>query len=214
MTTAEGPDRAQRLAAWLDGLGLTDHLAAAGLPGFVRGDDGRARWSDPGTGDPLTEAQLAELDDLLHHEGDDPRHAVPVPLVQLARRARRREELLATPWEDYASLAERRGASLGATRFAVHRAADDRRLLVVPVEERVVVPSFQLDADAQPRADLAPVLEPLLAAGMDPWRVWAWLTEPVALLGGLVPARAVADPDTEDLARHAAVRLAERVRRP
>ena len=49
---------------------------------------------------------------------------------------------------------------------------------------------------------------------MDPWRAWAWLTEPAALLGGLVPEQAAADPDDADLARHAAVRLAEKVRHP
>ena len=55
------------------------------------------------------------------------------------------------------------------------------------------------------------MLEPLLAARMDPWRAWAWLTQPAGLLGGLVPETAAADPATADLVAHAAVRLAERV---
>ena len=75
------------------------------------------------------------------------------------------------------------------------------------------MPAFQLTADGEPRPDLAPVLEPLLAARMDPWRAWAWLTQPAALLGGQVPERAAADPETADLAAVAAARLAERVER-
>ena len=54
------------------------------------------------------------------------------------------------------------------------------------------------------------VLEPLLAAGTDPWRVWAWLTQPAALLGGAVPERAVTDPQEAELVRRAALSLARR----
>lgn len=205
-------DLGERLAAWLQDLGLVSALSAAGLPSLDRDPEGRAVWTDPGTGEPLTADQLADLDRLLHHEGSDPRHAVPVPLVQIARRARVREALLASPWFSYETLAALRGASVEATRFAVHKANGAHRMLVVAAEERTLVPAFQLTADGQPRPDLAPVLEPLLAARMDPWHAWAWLTQPAALLSGLVPEQAVADPDTADLVLHAAVRLAERVR--
>ena len=206
------PSRAERLASWLEDLGLVEHLGSAGLPSLERDEQGHARWRDPGTGEPLTEGQLVELDDLLHHEGSEPRHAVPVPLVQVARDARQRERLLADAWFTYDTLAALRGESLEATRFAVHRAAADRRLLVVAPEARTVVPAFQLDAAGQVRDDLVAVLEPLLGARMDPWRTWAWLTQPAALLGGLVPERAVrGSADDAALVLHAAVRLAERV---
>ena len=200
----------ERLASWLEGLDLGAHLAAAGLPTFERDAQGRAVWTEPGTEGPLTLDRLEELDRLLHSEGSDPRYAVPVPLVLIARQARLRGELLATPWFTYETLAELRGASLEATRFAVHKAGQTHRLLVVAADERTLVPAFQLTAEGEPRPDLAAVLEPLLAAGMDPWRAWAWLTQPAGLLGGLVPERAAADPATADLVAHAAVRLAER----
>ncbi len=204
-------ERGERLAAWLEGLGLADHLGDAGLPSFARDRAGRARWSDPATGAPLSEAQLAELDDLLHHEGSEPRHAVPVPLVQVARLARQRARLLEGDWFDYAGVAAVRGTSVDAARFVVHKHAEQHRLLVLVADERTVVPAFQLSADGEPRPDLAPVLEPLLAAGMDPWRAWAWLTQPAALLGGLVPEQETTDPEAVPMVLHAAVRLAERI---
>jgi hypothetical protein len=200
----------ERLAAWLEELGLAGQLERAGLPTFER-RDGRVRWTDPGTGEPLTDQQLDDLDRLLHHEGAEPRHAVPVALVQLAHQARQRAELLTGEWLTYESLAARRSASVEATRFAVHRGADEHRLLVVTAEARVVVPAFQLDDQGAPRADLAPVLAPLLAAGLDPWRVWGWLTGPAALLGGQVPEQAVRDEGEAALVVHAARRLAGRV---
>ncbi|MCD4536573.1 hypothetical protein LRP67_20980 [Nocardioides sp. cx-169] len=204
-------ERGERLADWLDRLGLADHLAEAGLPTYVRDERGHARWTDPGTGEPLSADQLDQLDRLLHQQGSEPEHAVPVALLLLARQARVREELLAGEWLTYESLAALRGASVNATRFAVHKAHAEHRLLLVATETGTVVPAFQLTPDGEPRPDLAPVLQPLLSAGMDPWRAWAWLTQPAGLLGGQVPERMVADPGEADLVRHAAVRLAERV---
>lgn len=204
-------DLAERLAAWLEELDLVPHLAAAGLPSFRRDDEGRARWTDPGTGLPLSADQLHQLDRLLHSEGSEPEHAVPVPLLLIARQARLRAELLASHWLTYETLAERRGTSLEGTRFAVHKAANEHRLLVVAAEERSLVPAFQLDGGGEVRAELVPVLRPLLTAGMDPWRAWAWLTQPAALLGGEVPERAAARPEDADLVAYAAARLAERV---
>jgi hypothetical protein len=213
-TSAERPGdgTGERLASWLEHLGLTGHLAAAGLPTLERDARGRARWTDPRSGEPLSPDQLEQLDQLLRNEGSDPRHAVPVSLVQIARQARLREELLAGDWFTYETLAELRGTSVDATRFAVHKAAATHRLLVaVDPEGRALVPAFQLTSEGEVRPDLAPALEPLLAAGMDPWRAWVWLTQPAALLGGLVPEQAAADPATVDLVLHAAVRLGERV---
>ncbi|WP_240641144.1 hypothetical protein [Nocardioides ferulae] len=208
----EAGELGERLGNWLEGLGLVAQLTAAGLPSFHRDEHGTAVWTDPGTGGPLTLDQLRQLDELLHREGSEPEHAVPVPLLLLARQARLRAELLASRWFDYESLAELRDASVNATRFAVHKAAAAHQLLVVAVDERTIVPAFQLTARGELRSELAPVLEPLLAAGTDPWRVWAWLTQPAALLGGLVPEQAATDPEDADLVRHAAVRLAERAR--
>ncbi len=211
---ADGPEpegRGERLATWLEGLGLVPHLATAGLPTVERDAAGRAVWTDPSTDEPLSDERLEDLEQLLRQQGSDPRYAVPVPLLQLARLARVREELLASRWYTYESLAELRGTSVNATRFAVVKAAGDNRLLLVVDHQRSLVPAFQLDDVGHPREDLAPVLRPLLAAGMDPWRAWGWLTQPAALLGGQVPERAAADPDLHAVVSHAAVRLAERV---
>lgn len=201
----------ERLASWLEGLGLASYLPAAGLPVLDRDADGRAVWTDPGTRRPMTGEQLAEVERLLRQDGSEPEHAVPVSLVQLARRAKVREQLLASEWFTYETLAEVRGASIDATRFAVHKAASEHRLLVVAADERTLVPGFQLTKGGEVRAELVPVLEPLLASRMDPWQVWGWLTQPAALLGGQVPERAAADPAEADVVLHAAVRLAERL---
>ena len=203
-------DTARGLADWIDRLGLTDQLGPAGLPTFDRGADGVVTWTDPGTGEPLTSGQLADLDRLLHQDGDDPVHAVPLALVRLRRLAQVRERLLDSEVLDYEGLAARRGTTLNATRFAVHKAGDQHALLVVTDGERVVVPAFQLTPDGGLRPELEPVLRPLLAAGMDPWQVWAWLTEPVALLGGEVPHEVAADPEQAGVVRRAAEALAER----
>jgi hypothetical protein len=212
MTSEQPPeDLGERLASWLEGLGLPEHLAAAGLPTITRDGDGTARWTDPGTGLPLDADQLHQLDQLLHREGSEPEHAVPVPLLLIARQARVRQELLAQPTYTYETLAARRGTTVDAARFAIHKAHNDHRLLLVVTQSGAVVPGFQLTDAGDPRPDLEPVLRPLLAAGMDPWRAWAWLTQPAGLLGGLVPEQLVTDPDEADLVQHAAVRLAERV---
>jgi hypothetical protein len=164
-----------RLATWLEDLGLADQLAAAGLPTFERDLGGVARWRDPGTGEPLTTEQLADLDRVLHQDGDDPDHAVPLALV-----------------------------------FAVHKAAERGGFLLVPHEGETLIPAFQLDDAGELRPELGAVLEPLLTAGMDPWQVWSWLTQPAGLLGGEVPHEAARDADEVAVVRHAAVRLAER----
>ena len=201
MSAAEG----DRLATWLEGLGLADHLAEAGLPTFTRDADGRAVWTEPD--------RIDELDRLLRSDGSEPEHAVPVGLLLIARQARLRAALLETPWFTYETLASVRGTSVDATRYAVHKAAQTHRLLILAVEGRTVVPSFQLTADGEIRPEVAPLLEPLLAAGMHPWRAWAWLTQPAALTFGRAPEEAVSDPELTDLVLHAAVRLAERVGR-
>lgn len=209
--THDAGDLGERLAGWLEDLGLGAHLRAAGLPTYTRVGDGRAAWTDPVTGEALTDEQLEQLDRLLRSQGEDPDHAIPLPLLQIARQARVRAELLTQPCFTYESLAEVRGDTLEATRFAVHKAARDRRLLVVSEGERTLVPAFQLTDDGALRADLERVVTPLLAAEMDPWKAWAWLTRPAALLGGAVPVEAAGDPDEMEVVARAAVHLAARV---
>ena len=199
------------MADWLDDLGLLDALEDAGLPKVVRGADGRAYWQARATGEPLSDAEVEALEAQLRQQGDNPEHAVPLALVLLTRRARLRRELLRTPTHDYASLAELRGASVNATRFQVVKAAGAHELLVVVSGADTLVPAFQLDAAGQVREELRPVLRALLGAGMDPWNVWAWLTQPAALLGGDVPEQLAADPEEAALVAHAAKRLADRV---
>ena len=207
-------DLAGRLAAWLEDLGLADQLGPAGLPTFERDDDGAVRWIDPTTGEPLGADRLEELDRLLRSEGEDPAHAVPIALVRLRRETRVRAALLDGGWLDYAEVGRLRGTSENAARFALHKAAERRSVLLVQHEGRTLVPAFQLDEDGQVRAELLGVLEPLLASGEDPWRTWAWLTTPAALLGGSVPHEAARDPEELPVVQHAAVRLAELARPP
>lgn len=202
-------DRGERLAAWLEQLGLADQLGDAGLPTFARDTDGSVAWREPGTGEPVTAERLEQLDQLLHAEGEDPDHAVPVGLVALRRQARVRGDLLDGGWLSYAEVGHRRGISEDAARFAVHRAAQRHALLLVQHDGATLVPTFQLDEAGEVRAELVSVLEPLLAARTDPWLVWTWLTTPAGLLGGLVPHEAARDPEELPLVQHAAVRLAE-----
>lgn len=205
-----GTALAARLADWIDDLGLTSHLAGAGLPSFTRDDAGTPVWVEA-DGEPLSDERLGELDASLRNHGDDPAHGVPVALVLLARKARLRAELLATPAWTYEHLAQVRGASLNATRFWVHKQAQEHHLLTVSSGDHLLVPAFQLAASGDVRPELLPVLEPLLAAGMDAWDAWIWLTQPAGLLGGDVPERLAADPEEAAVVAHAATRLAQRV---
>ena len=202
----------ERLASWLEGLGLADQLVAAGLPTYERDSAGAVQWRDPHSAEPLTTDRLEELDRLLRSVGDDPAHAVPVALVRLRRESRLRESLLDGGWCSYAEVGRLRGVSENAARFAVHKAAERRALLLVQHEGTTLVPSFQLDAEGQVRTELLVVLEPLLASGVDPWRAWIWLTTPAALLSGAIPHEAARDPEELPLVQRAAIALAERAR--
>jgi hypothetical protein len=204
-------DTGERLASWLEELGLSDQLAAAGLPTYDR-KDGVVRWREPGTVEPLAPDRVAELDRQLRAQGDEPGRGVPVELVRLRREAEVRTALLDGGWLDYAAVGRLRGISENAARFALHKAAQRRTVLLVQHEGGTLVPAFQLDETGEVRAELLAVLEPLLAAGTDPWRAWIWLTTPAALLGGAVPHEAARDPEELPVVQHAAVALAERTR--
>lgn len=215
-TVPDRPDHAdlgEALATWLEALGLSDQLADAGLPTYERDAAGTARWRDPASGEPLTADRLAELDGLLRSVGDDPAHAVPIGLVRLRRESRARAALLDGGWLDYAAVGRLRGISENAARFAVHKAADRRSILLVQHDGATLVPDFQLDGVGQVRGELLVVLEPLLAAGIDPWRAWVWLTHPAALLGGGVPHEVARDPEELPVVQRAAIALAERARK-
>ena len=209
---ADSSSSGERLALWLERLGLADQLAAARLPTFERDGAGLAHWRDHATGEPVSEERLVELDGVLRSVGDDPAHAVPVELVRLRREGRVRAALLEGGWVDYAEVGRLRGISENAARFALHKAAERRAVLLVQHDGSTLVPSFQLDPKGQVRDELLTVLEPLLAAAIDPWRAWIWLTTPAALLGGAVPHEAAGDPDELPLVQRAAVALAERAR--
>ena len=211
VTTGAG-SLGEQLAAWLEGLGLSQQLESAGLPTYERDEDGQAQWRDPATGEPLSDERLAELDAALRSVGDDPTHAVPVELVRLRREGRARAALLDDGWLDYAAVGRLRGVSENAARFALHKAAERRAVLLVQHDGATLVPSFQLDPQGQVREELLTVLEPLIDAGVDPWRTWIWLTSPAALLGGAVPHEAARDPEDQPLVQRAAVALAERAR--
>ncbi len=170
------------------------------------------RWRDPATGEELDAERLTELDRALRSMGDDPAHGVPVELVRLRRDAEVRQSLLDGGWLDYAGVGRLRGTSENAARFALHKAAQRRTVLLVQHEGGTLVPAFQLDDTGEVREELLAVLEPLLAAGVDPWRAWIWLTTPAALLGGAVPHVAARDPEELSVVQHAAVALAERTR--
>ncbi len=204
-------DLATELADWLERLGLAGQLAAAGLPTYER-VGGAVRWHDPATGDELDAERLGELDRALRAVGDDPAHGVPVELVRLRRDAAVRESLLDGGWLTYADVGRLRGVSENAARFALHKAAERRTVLLVQHEGGTLVPAFQLDATGEVRAELLAVLEPLLAARVDPWRAWIWLTTPAALLAGAVPHEAARDPEELPVVQRAAVALAERTR--
>ena len=204
-------DLGTELAAWLERLGLSGQLAAAGLPTYERDGD-VVRWRDPATGDELDPERLAELDRALRSVGEDPAHGVPVELVRLRRDAEVRQSLLDGGWLDYAGVARRRGVSENAARFALHKAAERRGVLLVQHEGGTLVPAFQLDDAGEVREELLAVIEPLLAAGVDPWRAWIWLTTPAALLSGAVPHEAARDPEEQPVVQRAAVALAERSR--
>lgn len=201
----------ERLATWLEDLGLADQLAAAGLPTYDRAH-GEVRWREPGTVEPLPPDRLVELDRQLRSQGDDPAHGIPVALVRLRREAHVRAELLDGGWLDYAGVAALREVSENAARFALHKASDRRSVLLVQQEGATLVPSFQLDGTGQVREELLTILETLLAASVDPWRAWIWLTTPAALLGGDVPHEVAREPDELPVVQRAAVALGERAR--
>jgi len=50
-----------------------------------------------------------------------------------------------------------------------------------------VYPTFQFTDTGDLRPELAPHVAVLQDAGLSPWKIWEWLTEPAALLSGDIP---------------------------
>ncbi len=109
-------------------------------------------------------------------------------LIQAERLATRRASLLAQPTYSYEELGDLIGIdSTSSVRTWLHRRRQERSLFSVTQSGRTVIPAFQFDPEGRPRADLRPLLEALLAGGVDGWQLWAWLTSPSNLLSGEVP---------------------------
>jgi hypothetical protein len=135
----------------------------------------------------------------------------PAAVAQARAQATVRNKLLATPLYSHKSLAAVRDEKENATRTTVGRWVNARKAFTITVNGRTVIPAFQLTDEGTPREDLAPLLDPLMAAGLNGWQLWSWLVEPTGMLSGLVPADAAADPKTASRAAKAAARLAARV---
>lgn len=185
-----------------EGFGLTAEQARIALEFF------RSEWGEL-VGETSQEMRRHLMARLLQSGSDI---VEPASLAQARRQASLKASLLESSVYTYETLSEVRGdPSVNATQTAVSRARQRGRVFTVTYEGRTLLPAFQFEADGSPRADLAPLLEPLLAAQLGAWQLWTWLTRPAALLGGLVPEQAAADPETADRAARAAQRLAARV---
>jgi hypothetical protein len=122
---------------------------------------------------------------------------VPADTVAQARRlARERDRLLASGAYDMPALQRLRGDSKeGTTRTWLARRRKAGRVLTVSHDGTVLVPAFQLGADAEVLPTLAPVLAALTTAGLSGWAAWTWLTTATPGLDGDVPADLLArDP--------------------
>ena len=129
----------------------------------------------------------------------------PASLAQAQRLAAHRDALLATPVYTHESLQQMRGDTrASSTRTWLSRRKDARELFTVKHDGRTVIPAFQLDADAEPRPELQPVLQTLIEAGVQSWALWTWLTSPTSLLSGEIPEQLVRSTP------HRVLRAAER----
>jgi hypothetical protein len=116
----------------------------------------------------------------------------PASLAQAQRLAAHRDALLATPVYTHESLQQMRGDTrASSTRTWLSRRKDARELFTVKHDGRTIIPAFQLDADAEPRPELQPVLQTLIEAGVQSWALWTWLTSPTSLLSGEIPEQLV-----------------------
>lgn len=116
----------------------------------------------------------------------------PAAVEQARRQADHRRALLATPVYTYETLGELLGHSnASTTRTWVSRKRAANLLFTVKVDNQVIIPAFQLDAEGEPRKDLAVILDTLLSVGVDGWALWTWLVVGTPLLSGGVPVELV-----------------------
>lgn len=108
---------------------------------------------------------------------------------QVQRGAALREELLvAQGYETHASLAEKRQQGASSVRTWVSRLRERGSLFTVKVNGQTLIPAVLLTPDGWLDEDVAMIAQPLVAAGLDGWSVWAWLAHPTGRLSGEVPS--------------------------
>jgi hypothetical protein len=97
-------------------------------------------------------------------------------LVEIARARRvQRDRIVATHESVTISMvADAHGTSEAAARQWLYRHRAAGRLVSVEHGGAVLIPSFQLDTDAHPRPDVAPIVARMVKAGMSGWSVWTW----------------------------------------
>lgn len=111
-------------------------------------------------------------------------------VAQAHRSALLRDALLGTGVETYESLMKIRGDKKeSSTRTWVTRRHQAHRLIKVAHGGKTLIPSFQLQANGDPRPELQPLFEAL--ADVEPWAQWRWLTTASNLLSGDVPEQVV-----------------------
>ncbi|MCQ9366754.1 hypothetical protein NQ038_09565 [Brevibacterium sp. 50QC2O2] len=137
--------------------------------------------------------------------------AIPLIPEATARQAQRlaanREALLLEhDHETYRSLAQKRQSRESSARTWVARMRERGDLFTLKVAGQTIIPALQLTADGTLEASMTPLVRTLLAAGMNGWSLWAWLTSPSGLLSGGIPAEVVGDNPRRAL--RAATRMA------
>ena len=110
---------------------------------------------------------------------------------QIQRSAALNEELLSLGYETHETLAQKRQTSPSSARTWVSRLRNKHKLFTVKLDGQTLVPSVQLDDDGNLREDVSALVQPLSAAGLNGWSLWAWLCKPTGLLSGKVPFEVV-----------------------
>lgn len=100
--------------------------------------------------------------------------------------------LLASGALDLSSLSALRADSSHADTAAWLR-QEGSRVLAVDREDSTFYPRFQFTEAGDLRTELARHIATLQESGAPPWRIWAWLTEPAALVSGEVPVEVLVE---------------------
>ncbi|MGI9015994.1 MAG: hypothetical protein ACR2HR_02630 [Euzebya sp.] len=98
-------------------------------------------------------------------------------------------------------LADGRDSSAAAARQWLTRRRAEGRLVTVPHNGAVLVPTFQLDAAFGLNEAAADVVKRLLGYEMDGWAIWDWAVTPNAWLDGRTPAEMLAEGRTDPVGR-------------